>query len=334
MKSNYKPLISIIIPVFNGEKFIQQTLNSLYNQTYNNFEVIIVNDGSTDNTEEIVKKYLRPKDIYIYQNNQGVLNLCKTINKGLNNANGELVTMLPSDDYWPQNRLERQYMEFIDNDVVLVYGRMAIVDEYGKVIKHAKEPPKNFFARNNHPIGSCIKYLLKENFISQPTVLIRTKSLKQIGGYLQPEGNYAEDYPTHLELSRIGKFKYLEGEVLAYYRQHSGQMTKNHFEKMVISDNELISNFFNKLTQSEKELTGLNRNHVDQIIQSRLKVIPYMEGKRLLKNKELNAALGNLKSLIRKRGNVKHIGILVILIILSFFKISEDHINRLFNTSE
>ena len=81
MKSYYKPLVSVIIPIYNSEKYLSHTLDSLYNQTYSNFQVVYVNDGSTDSSEQIIKKYLRSnQDIYLFQKNKGVLRLAETLN--------------------------------------------------------------------------------------------------------------------------------------------------------------------------------------------------------------------------------------------------------------
>ncbi|MBL4606208.1 MAG: glycosyltransferase family 2 protein, partial [Pseudomonadales bacterium] len=103
-----KPFVSVIMPVFNHAKYVGRTINSLLAQTYTNWELIVVNDGSTDNTEEVVLSFLDPRIQYMTQSNQGVKNLARTINRGLAIAKGELVTMLPSDDLWPTYRLEMQ----------------------------------------------------------------------------------------------------------------------------------------------------------------------------------------------------------------------------------
>ena len=121
-----KDFLVSIIPVYNSDKFIRKTLDSLYNQTYKNFEVIVIDDGSTDDSKKIIHEYLRKgHDKYYYQKNKGVKKLCETINHGLKLSKGDLVTMLPSDDYWPNYRLESQIKYFYDSSVVLVHGKMA-----------------------------------------------------------------------------------------------------------------------------------------------------------------------------------------------------------------
>ena len=323
-------LISIIIPVFNSEKFIEETLLSVYNQSYKNYQIIIIDDGSTDGSKKIIYKYLRKGiDKYFFQKNKGVLKLCETINTGLNLAEGELVTMLPSDDYWPTYRLAKQVKCFQDKDVVLVHGKMSIIDENGKFIKYAKKPPLNFYARHNFPVGSIFKYLLEENFISQPTVLIRRETLIEIGGYLQPEGNYAEDYPTHLELAKKGKFIYIDEPTFAFYRQHSNQMTKTHFPEMVLSDNKLILDFYKSLNPQEIKVSKLNLTSVENIVKKRKSIINYMESKRFLLNKDYKNSFIQAKIFLLSNSIYFLKFKLIILLLLGIVGLNELTINRI-----
>jgi glycosyltransferase involved in cell wall biosynthesis len=302
MKSYYKPLVSVIIPIYNSEKYLSHTLDSLYNQSYSNFQVVYVNDGSTDSSEQIIKKYLRSnQDIYLFQKNKGVLRLAETLNYGLSKCDGELVTMLPSDDLWPNYKLTDQIDYFTDQSVVMVHGKMLLIDQFGAPLKIAKLPPKNYFARFNYPIGYMLPFLLKENFISQPTCLIRKSVLVSIGGYLQPENNFAEDYPTHLELAKHGKIIYIDNnKIYAFYRQHDSQMTKNHFPKMVESDCELILNYSNSLTNSLKSDLKITPKFIANIIKRKKSIIPYMEAKRLISIKEYKSAFEQVKFCILK----------------------------------
>jgi glycosyltransferase involved in cell wall biosynthesis len=290
MKS-YNPLVSIIIPIYNSEKFLYDTLKSLYDQSYNNFEVIFVNDGSTDSSVNIINSFLRPDvDMYIYQDNKGVKRLAETLNSGLSFCKGELVTMLPSDDLWPEYRLKNQVPYFLDKDLVMVHGKMLLISENGKSIKLSKIPPSNYFARHNFPFGSILPFLLKENFIAQPTCLIRKEVLVRIGGYLQPNDNFAEDYPTHLELSKYGKIIFIEDNLIyGYYRQHEAQMTKNYFPQMVESDCDLILNFVSSLDIKWKEKFDLDDKFIRKIILHKKSVIPYMEAKRLFSIQDFNS---------------------------------------------
>ena len=103
----FNPLVSIVIPVYNAEKYIERALKSLINQSYKNIEVIVVNDGSTDNTEKIVKKYV-DKIRYFYKENGGV---ASALNLGIKNMKGEYFSWLSHDDVYYTNKIERQIEE-------------------------------------------------------------------------------------------------------------------------------------------------------------------------------------------------------------------------------
>jgi len=98
------PRISVIIPAYNRANYLTEAINSVLSQTYRNFELIVVNDGSQDNTEEILKKYVG-KIKYFYQENNGV---SSARNKGIDNSKGEFLCFLDSDDLWEKKKLEKQ----------------------------------------------------------------------------------------------------------------------------------------------------------------------------------------------------------------------------------
>ncbi len=99
-----KELVSVIIPTYNGEEFIEETLESVFSQTYKNFEVIIIDDGSSDNTRKIIKEYDKPLNHYFQQN----LGAGAARNLGVARSKGEFIAFLDHDDYWTPTKLERQ----------------------------------------------------------------------------------------------------------------------------------------------------------------------------------------------------------------------------------
>ncbi|MBL1211080.1 glycosyltransferase family A protein [Geminocystis sp. GBBB08] len=103
-----KPLVSVIIPVYNGEKYLGEAIASVFKQIYDPLELIIVDDGSTDNSGNIAKSF--PQILYIYQHNQGV---CVARNRGIAMAKGEFIAFLDADDIWTNNKLETQINYFI-----------------------------------------------------------------------------------------------------------------------------------------------------------------------------------------------------------------------------
>ena len=249
----YNPKVSLIMPMYNHEKYIEQSLSSLVNQTYKNFELIVIDDGSDDNSAHLVKSFNDKRIKYIYQKNRGVKNLNRTINKGLKLATGELITMVTSDDFWPLNRLKNQINYFKNQDIDLVFGNMSIINVIGDVIKYFKPNLPNKF--NDLDKNTKIKHYFLNNYIPQPTTLIRTKALKKIGGYIQKKYMYAEDYPTQMNLIINGNIYYINKN-FSFYRLHDNQMTNLHTEKMIISDNRYLIEFYKKLPNNKKKLTG------------------------------------------------------------------------------
>ncbi|HOC40486.1 MAG TPA: glycosyltransferase family A protein, partial [Bacteroidales bacterium] len=124
---NENILVSIIIPVYNGEKYISDTIQSVIDQTYKNWELIIVDDGSTDNTAEIVKQFNDSRISYIKKNNTGVSD---TRNVGAMISKGEILSFLDADDIWLPENLEKKVEKLINEpQCVLVYSSMFLWDE-------------------------------------------------------------------------------------------------------------------------------------------------------------------------------------------------------------
>ena len=125
------PLVSILTPVYNCASFMKQTINCVLNQTYSNWEWIIINDGSTDSTQEIIQGIKDKRIKYVYQEHGGFTNLTRTFNKALSLSKGVLIAMLDSDDYWVKGKLELQVKKFQDPDIVLCYGECFFVNKEG-----------------------------------------------------------------------------------------------------------------------------------------------------------------------------------------------------------
>jgi glycosyltransferase involved in cell wall biosynthesis len=121
-------LVSIIIPAYNAEKYISTTINSVIQQVYNNWELIIINDGSTDKTEDVVKNFLHDKRIkYYYQNNTGV---CGARNKGIEYSQGDFIAFLDADDAWLPENLEKKINALVNHsEIDWVFSDMFNADE-------------------------------------------------------------------------------------------------------------------------------------------------------------------------------------------------------------
>ena len=238
--------VSIITPTYNHEEFIENCITSVLNQTYSNWEMIIIDDGSTDSTGEIIKKFRDQRIKYIRQKHRGIYELSRTYNLALRLSKGELIAILEGDDFWEPEKLERQVEEFKrDPNLVLCWSTSNIVDREGNVIGYfPKFRKKDYKYLDNDPPGSILKVLLKWNFIPSNTVIIRKSFLIKIGGFKQIRGCPFVDYPTYLELSLLGRFKFIK-EVLGNYRRHSSQVTSRKCEEVLDCAIKTIIDFYN-----------------------------------------------------------------------------------------
>jgi len=170
------PAISVLMSAYNAEKYISESIESILNQTFNDFEFIIINDGSTDNTEKIIKSYNDKRIKYISQENIGV---SKSLNRGLKIATGKYIAKLDADDVSYPERLEEQFKFMENNPTYVVCGCYAdVIDESGNYI----------YVYNNIPsydedIRKTMNY--KNCFIHSSTFYRREIALS-IGGYYEP----------------------------------------------------------------------------------------------------------------------------------------------------
>lgn len=218
--------VSIIAPTYNHSQFISECIKSVQNQTYKNWEMIIVNDGSTDETSFIAKQYALKDDriIIVDQENLGIWKLGENYNKGLQIANGEYVAILEGDDFWPPNALSTlvEKLSNLGSEFGMVYGKVQSFGRTGTEIIGAHCLDENYD-----------KPYFFSHFIFTPTArippqatLIRMSSLKDIGGFYQPKSLPLVDRPTFLKISTKYKIAYID-EILAYWRQHGDNVTRN-----------------------------------------------------------------------------------------------------------
>jgi len=163
-----KPKISVLTTVYNGERYLEETIKSVLNQTFKNFEYIIVDDGSTDKTKEIIKKFEKKDSrikYFYYGKNKGYFNLHNVINKGLDVAKGKYVARLDADDICHKDRLRIQhnYLER-HKDIFIVGSSAEVIDKNGNKIGFMKKKPwpswflKLIIGFNNPFIHSSIMF--------------------------------------------------------------------------------------------------------------------------------------------------------------------------------
>lgn len=216
--TNNLPLVSVIIPAYNAEKFIARTLESIISQTYQNIEVLVINDGSQDQTVNIIKSFAEddPRIILLQQPNSGV---AIARNLGIAKAKGEFIAPIDADDIWYPENLEKQVNRIIkaDQSVGLVYAWSVDINENDHLTGgfHVAEYE-----------GKVYLPLLYHNFIGNGSaVLVRKSSFEKIGGYnyeqLKDENSHgSEDWELYLRIAEYYEFAVVP-EFLIGYRKSS-----------------------------------------------------------------------------------------------------------------
>lgn len=271
-----KPLVSIITPTYNHEKYIAQCIGSVLSQTYTNWEMIIIDDGSTDKTPDIIARYDDERIKYFRQENKGIWRLKDTYNKALKYAKGELVAILEGDDFWPPDKLEKQVPSFENKNVVLSFGIGGVTDIGGKVNRYYPPDYENFTSLSSIDI---FRKLMFKNFIVASTVMCRKRALVSIGGFKQESYTPYVDYCTWLELGLVGKYCFVN-KVLGFWRRHSAQTTQRMRVTMSESGMKCSEGFFRKLPYTLKKSLGISLDEIHKYRIYKLSEIYFHEGRR------------------------------------------------------
>ena len=200
-----EPLVSILMLTYNRAKYIGAAIESVLNQTYQNFELVIIDDGSTDNTQEILDRYDDPRIAVItYPANAGLLTRRK---ESLTYAQGTYTAILDSDDVWTSpDKLATQVAYMEDNPECDVLGTyIALIDAQGAEIGHTRYHTNDSDIRKN---------ILHRNQFAHSSILMRTAAVAQTNGY--QDTALAEDYDLFLQLGLHGRFANIPEEMTAY----------------------------------------------------------------------------------------------------------------------
>lgn len=235
------PLVTIGIPNYNYGHYILEALESAVNQTYPNLEILVVDDCSTDNSIEIIEKWLSEYrgnvriELIKNKQNKGLSKICNLI---LNKCRGIYFQILDADDIFKNDKLINQVSVMNEAETIaLVYSNMMLIDELGQV----KE--EDYFTRiryneNAMPSGMVFKELFDFNFIPYP--LIRTKLAREVGGF--DESQQVHDYYLWLKLAERYEIRYCPGKY-AYYRIHEFSMSNSRKTNIISLENVLNTKY-------------------------------------------------------------------------------------------
>ncbi len=231
-----EPKISIITATYNRGNYIGQAIESVLVQSFQDWEMIIIDDNSADNTEEIIKFHMQADDRFVYIKNMKRQGVGRARNLGIEKARGKYIAVLDSDDAWHgKDTLQKQY-DFLENnpDYVLVGGDAIVIDEKGKEIGKIISFHEDYDIRQT---------LLIQNRFVHSSVLFRKDIYDKCGKY--DEGiMVGEDYDLWLKMGKCGKMKCLS-EFVVKYRKHAGNESALKFERSLKCNIEVIDKYQN-----------------------------------------------------------------------------------------
>lgn len=224
VSTNNCELISIIMPAYNSEKHIKKSIESVLNQSYKYWELIIIDDGSNDKTKSIIElEKKKDSRIRLYFNSSNI-GVSETRNRGVNLASGKWIAFLDSDDMWQSEKLEQQLKIASDKGARFIFTGASYIDVNSKAFNGIFNVPKVV----------CYNHLKKHNVISCSSVLIE----KQLMNQVKMEGDEMhEDYAAWLKILKTGVCAYGLNQPLLIYRISSESKSGNKIKSIKMTYN-------------------------------------------------------------------------------------------------
>ena len=245
-------LVSILLPTYNSQKYLEQCLKSIVNQSYKNIELIIVDNKSTDNTLKIIDTFSQKLNIFVYQYEAN--NLSKALNYGISKSNGIYIARLDSDDIINKHRIIKQVKSLINNNELIFIGTNAL--RFFNFLYVCK--PFNLFYTNT---DLKLNLLFQSSFI-HPSIMFNKNNLKRVGKYVYNEKmNECEDYELWSRLIDKSSFKNL-----SYY----GIFYRVHQNSASIKKKDKLNSYFTEV--NKKLLNEYNINLTDEQYNYHLKI--------------------------------------------------------------
>jgi glycosyltransferase involved in cell wall biosynthesis len=237
MTDYYMPIVSVIIPVFNGERTIQETVKSVLQQTFDDFELIIINASSTDSTLDVISQF---QDSRIKVFSYPKANVAVNRNRGAAYAVGEFLTFIDADDLWTPDKLEAQYKALVEYpEAAVAYSWTNCIDETGKFLRKCSTIAVT---------GNVYPHLLLANFIGNGSnVMIRYQAFKDVGGFDEFLTN-SQDYDVCLKLAARYEFVAMP-KVQILYRILTDSMSANVW-KLESASLQVLERSFNNAPES------------------------------------------------------------------------------------
>jgi glycosyltransferase involved in cell wall biosynthesis len=217
------PLVSVIMPAYNHAAFVGPALESVLAQTSGDLELIVIDDGSTDRTWEVIQGFKDRRLIRHHQENQDAFN---TLNRGLRLARGKFVAILNSDDLFAPTRLERLLAEQRASGAAGLFSDVQPIDAGGRPLTAPDHPWNQWHAKNRNyyfQCGDLYQAFLKGNFmVTTSNLFLTAEAVRQVGDFSALRFLHDYDYIFRLMLAFPGRVRYLDAEKLVSYRLHGG----------------------------------------------------------------------------------------------------------------
>ena len=234
------PKVTVLMSVYNGGKYLREAIESILNQTFKDFEFLIINDGSTDRTAEILQSYDDPRIKII--NNEKNIGLTKSLNKGLKMARGEYIARMDADDISMPERLEKELTTITnDKEIGMV---TSWIDEISQIVTHSDYSTR---VRTTNFPEEIFYTLLFHNCIAHSTVLFNKELVLSLGGY-DESYEQSQDYDLWIKLSRVSKIVKLR-EVLVRRRSHENTISRTNIQQKVNADKIFLKNICKLLSE-------------------------------------------------------------------------------------
>ena len=278
---NKKKLVSIILNCYNGEKYLQQALNSIEKQSYKNWELIFWDNRSTDNSKNIFKSFKNKK--FKYYISKKHTSLYKARNLAIKKSRGQFISFIDADDLWEKNKLKKQVELFLRNkQVSLIYSNLWIQNENLK--------KRKLYWKKDLPSGIIYKKIIKDYCIGIITVMIKKNILSKKNAF-DPKYNVIGDFDLFTRLAKKNKFMAVQAP-LATYRVHGENLSIKNRIKEIDELKDWLRNNKYKLQSFEKKIIQ-NKIDIRHFLYLKLKG-KFIESLKLFLNKPfLNKKLKN-----------------------------------------
>lgn len=244
------PLVSVIMPSYNHAKYLPEAIDSVLNQSFGNFELIIIDDASVDASKNVISTY-KTKDqrikAFFHEKNMGI---SYTMNEAISKARGKYIALISSDDMWHENKLESQINILSKNEEIVLWSDGWVIDSNGNFLDYFT---KMHDSKNKKRSGNIFEDLLDGNYICGQSIIFKKDSLKNLkyDNHLK----YLNDYKFMLDLAASNDFYFIP-ELLIYYRVHGENSIlsdkKGWAKDRFLLGKELLNNYDKKLSNSSK----------------------------------------------------------------------------------